>query len=172
MGDRTVRYCAACGHSLEVRPAFGRDRPTCPSCGWIHFEDPKVAAGVLVEQDGKVLLVRRTIEPQRGRWSLPAGFVDAGEDPRRAAEREALEETGLEVEASTILDLYAGREHPGGADIVLIFLAEPRGGALRPGDDADAVAYFHPDHLPDLAFEATRRSLETWRARTAGGVML
>jgi ADP-ribose pyrophosphatase YjhB (NUDIX family) len=168
VADRTVRYCTACGHSLEVRPAFGRDRPTCPSCGRIHFEDPKVAAGVLVVQQGKVLLVRRSIEPQRGRWSLPAGFVDADEDPRRAAEREALEETGLTVEASNILDVYAGREHPAGADIVLIFLAEPRGGSLRPGDDADDVAFFPPDDLPDLAFQATRRSLETWRRRLVG----
>ena len=168
MGDRTVRFCAACGHPVETRFVFGRDRPACPSCGWIHFADPKVASGVLVVQDGMVLLVRRAGEPQQGRWSLPAGFVDSGEDPRRAAEREALEETGLEVEATQILDVFAGREHPAGADIVLIFLARPRGGALHPGDDADAVAFFRPEALPELAFEATRRSLEAWRANLGG----
>jgi ADP-ribose pyrophosphatase YjhB (NUDIX family) len=168
MADRTVRFCAACGHSIEERFVFGRPRPVCPGCGWIHFEDPKVAAGVLVVQDGKVLLVRRAIDPQQGRWSLPAGFVDAEEDPRRAAEREALEETGLEVETTGILDVFSGREHPGGADIVLVFTARPRGGELRPGDDADAVGFFGPGEVPELAFEATRLSLAAWQKRLAG----
>lgn len=165
MADSTIRFCTSCGSPLDVRWVFGRNRPACPSCGRIHFADPKVAAGVLVVQDGMVLLVRRAGEPQQGRWSLPAGFVDADEDPRRAAERETLEETGLEVEVSDILDVFSGREHPAGADIVLIFVARPRGGRLQPGDDADAVAFFPPDNLPELAFEATRRSLEVWRGR-------
>jgi ADP-ribose pyrophosphatase YjhB (NUDIX family) len=168
MADRTVRFCAACGHSIEERLAFGRLRPVCPDCGWVHFEDPKVAAGVLVVEDGKVLLIRRAIDPQRGRWSLPAGFVDSDEDPRRAAQREALEETGLEVETTGVLDVFSGREHPAGADIILVFTARPRGGELRPGDDADAVGFFGPQELPDLAFEATRRSLEVWRERLFG----
>jgi ADP-ribose pyrophosphatase YjhB (NUDIX family) len=163
MADRTVRFCTSCGHAVEERFAFGRTRPVCPACGWIHFDDPKVAAGVLVIQDGKVLLVRRAIEPQRGLWSLPAGFVDSDEDPRRAAQREALEETGLEIETTGVLDVFSGREHPAGADIILVFTARPRAGELRPGDDADAVAFFGPDELPGLAFEATRRTLEAWR---------
>jgi len=165
MAERTVRFCSACGHPVEEKPAFGRLRPVCPACGWIFFADPKVAAGVLVVEDGRILLVRRSIDPQQGRWSLPAGFVDADEDPRRAAEREALEETGLEVEVTEILDVFAGREHSAGADLILVFLARPIGGRLRPGDDADAAAYFRPDQLPDLAFEATRRSLAAWRER-------
>ena len=57
---------------------FGRERPVCPQCGWIHFADPKVAAAVLIEKDGRVLLVRRTNEPFRGLWTLPAGFINAG----------------------------------------------------------------------------------------------
>ncbi len=163
MADRTVRFCASCGHAVEERLAFGRSRPVCPQCGWIHFEDPKVAAGVLVTRDGKVLLVRRAVEPQQGQWSLPAGFVDAGEDPRLAAQRECREETGLEVETTGVLDVFSGREHPGGADIVLVFTARPLGGELRPGDDADAVAFFGLDELPALAFLATRRSIEAWQ---------
>ncbi len=149
---------------MSPRAAFGRVRPTCTACGRIHFADPKVAAGVLVTRAGKVLLVRRVMEPQQGSWSLPAGFVDAGEDPRRAAERECREETGLEVEITGIFDLYAGREHPNGADIVLVFTAQATGGDLTPGDDADAVAFFGPDEIPALAFEATRRSIKSWLA--------
>jgi len=162
MGDRAVHFCPACGHAVELRLAFGRMRPVCPSCGRIHFDDPKVAAGVLVLRDGKVLLVRRALEPQQGRWTLPAGFVDAGEDPRRAAARECYEETGLEVETTGVLDVFSGREHPQGADIVLVFTAKALGGALRPGDDADAVDFFGPRELPELAFQATQRSIERW----------
>jgi ADP-ribose pyrophosphatase YjhB (NUDIX family) len=162
MGERAVHFCPACGHPVELRLAFGRTRPVCPSCGRIHFDDPKVAAGVLVIRDGKVLLVRRALEPQQGRWTLPAGFVDAGEDPRLAAARECNEETGLDVETTGVLDVFSGREHPQGADIVLVFTARAIGGTLRPGDDADAVDFFGPGELPDLAFQATRRSIERW----------
>jgi ADP-ribose pyrophosphatase YjhB (NUDIX family) len=163
VADRSILFCASCGHAVELRLAFGRVRPVCPNCGRVHFQDPKVAAGVLVIQDGKVLLVRRALEPQQGRWSLPAGFVDAEEDPRLAAVRECREETGLEVETTGVLDVFSGREHPAGADIVLIFTAAARGGELQPGDDADAVAFFGLEEMPPLAFQATRRSIETWR---------
>jgi 8-oxo-dGTP diphosphatase len=145
-------------------------RPVCPACGRIHFYDPKVAAGVLVEEAGRVLLVRRTQEPGRGLWTLPAGFVDAGEDPAAAAIRECLEETGLEVALDGLFDLAAGRAHPRGADIVIVYLARVIGGALRPGDDADSAAFFGPDDLPELAFEATRRAVHRWRERRGPAV--
>ena len=153
----------------EVR--FGKLRPVCPACGYVHFEDPKVAAGVLVEQDGCLLFVRRRNEPGRGLWSLPSGFVDAGEDPRRAAERECREETGLEVRVTGLADIQYGREHPRGADLVLYYRAEVAGGELIPGDDADQVRYFPLDAPPPLAFEATRRVLETLRSRGPSGVL-
>lgn len=138
---------------------FGRLRAACPRCGWIHFRDPKVAAAVLIQRSGKVLLVRRVNEPFRGAWSLPAGFVDAGEDPRQAASRECFEETGLEVRVADVLDVVAGAEHERGADIVIVFRADITGGTERPGDDADAVQWFDLSELPPLAFRATERIL-------------
>ena len=139
---------------------FGRQRPVCPGCGWIYFADPKVAAAILIEQDGRVLLVRRVNEPFRGLWTLPAGFVDADEDPRRAAERECLEETGLVVRATAVLDVIAGREHPRGADFVIVYSGELLSGTLQAGDDADESGWFQRDNLPKLAFRATRVVLE------------
>ena len=138
---------------------FGQERPVCPACGWIYFADPKVAAGVIVEEEGRVLLVRRVNEPGRGLWSFPAGFIDAYEDPARAAERECLEETGLRVEVTRLADLIAGREHPRGADIVLVYHARITGGTLAPGDDADRAEFFPRSELPPLAFRATRLAL-------------
>jgi 8-oxo-dGTP diphosphatase len=134
---------------------FGRQREICPNCGWIHFADPKVAAAILLEENGRVLLVRRVNEPFRGMWTLPAGFVDADEDPARAAERECLEETGLTVRATHVIDVIAGREHPRGADFVIVYQGEVVSGDLQPADDADQAEWFARDELPSLAFRAT-----------------
>lgn len=154
-----VRFCIRCGHPLEIQEKFGSPHSVCPQCGWIYFADPKVAAAALIERNGQVLLVRRINEPQRGRWSLPAGFVDAYEDPARAAEREALEETGLIVRVVRLLDVIAGREHPHGADMIIVYQAEIVSGELIAGDDADLANFFPLDQLPPLAFTATHRIL-------------
>jgi 8-oxo-dGTP diphosphatase len=155
-----IRYCIRCGTSLARKIIFGEQRPCCPTCGWIFFADPKVAAGVLVENQGSVLLVRRKNEPCRGMWSFPAGFVNAYEDPAQAAVRECLEETGLEVQVSRLLDVIGGREHANGADIVIVYQAQITGGVLIPGDDADQAEFFRRNALPPLAFKATKKVLE------------
>lgn len=123
--------------------------------------DPKVAAAVLIEQDGRVLLVRRVNEPFRGLWTLPAGFINGGEDPAEAAERECLEETGLSVRVKRVLDIISGREHPRGADFIIVYQAEVIGGEMKPDDDADAVEWFVRTELPPLAFRATQKVLES-----------
>jgi len=135
---------------------YGQMREVCPKCEWIHFIDPKVAAGVLVMQDERVLLVRRSGEPFRGLWTLPAGFVNAGEDPAEAAARECLEETGLSVRVTRVFDIVAGKEHPRGADFVIVYEAEVISGALQADDDADAAEWFDKNNLPPLAFRATQ----------------
>lgn len=159
MKSYAVRFCTACGAPLATRELFGRERPYCPTCGWIHFADPKVAAAVLVEVDDTILLVRRLNEPRQGLWSVPAGFIDAGEDPAEAARRECLEETGLDVEITGLLGIVAGREHPGGADMVIAYRAKIIGGTLQAGDDAGEAAFFPRSALPELAFQATRKIL-------------
>ncbi len=154
-----IKFCPRCGTPVSLQERFGKVHPVCPQCEWIHFDDPKVAAAVLIEQDGRVLLVRRSNEPFRGLWTLPAGFVDAGEDPARAAERECLEETGLSVRAKRVLDIVAGQEHERGADFVIAYQGEILSGSPSPGDDADAVQWFARENLPPLAFTATRKIL-------------
>ena len=157
--DSQIKYCPRCGAEVAHEDKFGMMRPVCPQCGWIHFIDPKVAAAVLVERDGRVLLVRRANEPFRGLWTLPAGFVNGGEDPAEAAARECLEETGLNVRVTQVLDVIAGREHERGADFVIVYHAEVINGELVPADDADAADWFTRDKLPSLAFRATQKIL-------------
>jgi len=136
---------------------MGEERPTCPQCGWVQYEDPKVAVGVLVIHGKEVLLVRRVMEPFIGQWSIPAGFVNAFEDPREAAVRECLEETGLSVCLDGLFDLLYGREHPRGSDMLLVYRAKILGGSLNAADDADQAGWFPLDDLPLLAFESTRK---------------
>jgi 8-oxo-dGTP diphosphatase len=157
--ESQIKFCPRCGTPVTHQELFGKLRPVCPQCEWIHFEDPKVAAAVLVEQDSRILLVRRVNEPYRGLWTLPAGFVDAGEDPARAAERECLEETGLSVRVVRVLDVIAGREHERGADFVIVYQAEVLSGDLSPADDADAADWFALTDLPPLAFLATQKAI-------------
>jgi ADP-ribose pyrophosphatase YjhB (NUDIX family) len=154
-----IKYCVRCGSLLQREARFGRVRPVCHECGWIHFADPKVAAAVLIESDGRVLLVRRVNEPFKGLWTLPAGFVDAGEDPAEAASRECHEETGLDVSIKEVLDVVAGTEHERGANFIIVYRAEITGGSMIPGDDADEVEWFSRQELPPLAFRATAKVL-------------
>jgi len=157
--DDFIKFCPRCATAVTRQEKFGAVRPVCPQCGWIHFQDPKVAAAVLVEEGSRVLLVRRVNEPHRGLWTLPAGFVNGGEDPAEAAARECLEETGLTVRVTRVHDVIAGREHERGADFIIVYVADVVGGDMAPADDADAVEWFERSHLPPLAFAATKRVL-------------
>ena len=155
-----IHFCPRCGTQVIWAERFGRQRPVCPQCDWVFFPDPKVAAAALVLRGDDVLFVRRVNEPFRGLWTLPAGFVDAGEDPAAAAQRECLEETGLHVRVERLLDVIAGQEHARGAHILIVYLCSIEGGDLQPGDDADGAAFFSTSHLPPLAFASTTQILK------------
>lgn len=145
---------------MQEAEIFGKLRPTCPACGTVRFQDPKVAAAAFVVQGGRVLLVQRSFGPESGKWALPAGFVDRGEDPARAAERETHEETGVQVVVTKVIDvIFDGL-------IVIIYAAQVVGGALHPGDDAADACWFGPDQLPELAFRSTQLLIQQWAAPT------
>src|SRR5258705_13450623 len=97
------RFCPLCATPLVLREDHGSKRPTCPSCGYVHYRNPAPAAGVLLHERGLVLLVRRRYDPRAGAWCIPAGFMEYGETPRHCAMRELREETGLE---SRLGDLF------------------------------------------------------------------
>lgn len=125
---------------------------------------------MFVVQNGSVLLVRRVNEPELGKWSLPAGFVDGDEDPQLAAERECLEETGLDVETDRLLEVIHQPVKAEGASIVIVYQGRIKGGTLTARDDIDASGFFSRDDLPPLAFESTRTMIERW-GQTETGVL-
>jgi ADP-ribose pyrophosphatase YjhB (NUDIX family) len=160
---REANFCAACGARLEQRHVLGKMRPVCPNCGQIVFFDPKVAVVVLLQQDETLLLVKRGVDPGKGRWALPAGFVDAGEDPRSAAIREVQEETGLTVQIERLIDVFPKADDTGTADIIIAYAARVLDGTPHADDDADEVGWFSAENLPELVFATTEILVARWR---------
>jgi 8-oxo-dGTP diphosphatase len=156
-----IAFCPRCATPVEQRLIENTPRPVCPACGYVHFADPKVAAAVLIVRDARLLLVQRAVEPRRGLWCFPGGYVDYGEDPRTAAIRECREEAALVIDRLELLDVAFG-----GNVIVITYLAQANANASpRPADDAAAVAWFSPDDLPPLAFASNLHAIERWQNR-------
>lgn len=163
MGD--INFCQHCGDRLGEKVVEERVRPWCPSCGYIVFLDPKVATIVLVLVDGKLVLVRRGIEPSIGRWSFPSGYVNRGEMVEDAAVREVIEETGLEVRLDGLVGLYSGSDEP---VILAVYTAHVTGGSLYAGPEVQETALFSPAELPSLPFPHDYQILEDWRSMKRG----
>lgn len=160
--SKITNFCPLCGSKTELLERFGKLRPVCTQCGNVVFFDPKVAVVVFITQGDRVLLVKRANDPGKGRWALPAGFVDAEEDPRTAARREVLEETGLQANVGRLIDVLYSPPDEGIADIVIVYAASVISGTLLANDDAEAVAWFQPAEMPELVFITTARLIRRW----------
>lgn len=152
-------FCLNCGSALSAAEAFGRTRLVCPTCGHVHFDDPKVAVGVVVERHGEIVLGRRNHEPKLGCWSFPSGFVDAGEVLEEAAAREVEEETGLKVMIERLLGVFSTA---GERTVFIAYAGRAIGGELEAGDECFEVRAFPPDQLPELAFPHDGAILAAW----------
>jgi ADP-ribose pyrophosphatase YjhB (NUDIX family) len=161
---RPARFCPYCATRLVRRDDHGRRRPTCPACGFVAYQNPSPAVGVVLPSAGGVLLVRRKFEPYAGRWSLPAGFMEYGEAPEDTARRETLEETGLRVRLERLLGAYRGQDDPRVQVVLLVYAGKILGGRPRPGDDASEIGVFPLRRPPaDLAFRSHRAALRDYR---------
>lgn len=159
------RYCPFCASPLSPRTFDGR--PTCAGCGFVHFRNPSPGVSVLVTDGEQVLLGRRVARNPGGqKWCLPGGFIEYGEDFLSAAVREVKEETGLEVEIRSIINVVSNFLSPRLHTLVVVLLARVVAGTLAPGDDLSEMAWFpRQGPLPEMAFDADRYIVETY-ART------
>jgi len=155
-------YCLNCGTPLEARRHEDRDRPTCPSCGFIHYLDPKIAVAVILGDDQGVLLGRRCIDPSSGLWSFPAGYVNRGEVLEEAAAREVLEEFGVAVRLAGLVGVYSERGEP---VVLIVYAGTVEAGEPRPdGHEVSEIQRFALDALPEqLAFPHDRQVLADWK---------
>lgn len=170
--SRSVPVCPHCAGPAE-RPLV------CDRCGWRWHANPLPAAAVLLERppdtaDGEpaILLLRRNVEPGRGWWDLPAGYLDPDESFEAAARREAAEEAGIEVRLTALSGVY---HSPAGNAVSVVYRASPvdRDAPLRPDAESDAHAWVPrsevPAWLPRMAFPSMRAAVADWAAGRVGG---
>ncbi|MFC2029532.1 NUDIX domain-containing protein [Chloroflexota bacterium] len=161
------RFCPHCTLPLVERDAFGRTRPVCSACGFVHFREPKVGVSALVEERGQLLLVRRAIDPGMGKWSLPSGFVDWDESPQAALVRECAEETGLAVADPVLWEVHHYTDDFRGPGVNFTYRVRVAGGTLCAGDDASDVRFYAPQEVPradQIAFQTHVHTVEQWIA--------
>jgi ADP-ribose pyrophosphatase YjhB (NUDIX family) len=160
---KQFKYCPFCGTQLALKEKGGKQRPACPSCGFVHFENPSPGAVILIEKDDQVLLGRRSGSYGEGKWGLPMGFIEADEDFLSAAIREVQEETGLDVEIRSIISVVSNFLSPGLHTLAIVLLAHVLGGEPRAADDLDALAWWPlSGPLPDMAFEADAHIIQRY----------
>jgi 8-oxo-dGTP diphosphatase len=159
-------FCPRCGGTLEQRQlkAGEPSRPVCTRCEFVFYLDPKVAVGTIIKvAGGRLVLVRRAIEPGYGRWVFPGGYVDRGEPLTAAAVREAKEECGLDVRLDGLVNIYS---YPKRAPIIVVYAATAIGGSLCVDEESLETAEFDVTAIPwdDLAFRSTHDALHDYLA--------
>lgn len=155
-----MNFCSQCGHSIVQRTPEGDSRPrhVCDNCHTVHYENPKVICGCLPVWEDKVLLCRRAIEPRRGYWTLPAGFMENGETTPEAAARETFEEAAAPVD---IGDLYALFNIRHINQVYLMFRAHLKDGVFGVGEESLECRLFAEEEIPwdEIAFPTIKRTL-------------
>ena len=168
--DPDAGFCERCGAPARraVPDGDNRERRVCTGCGLIAYENPKNVVGCLLQWEGRVLLCRRGIEPRHGLWTLPAGFMENGEDTLEGARREAWEEACARSED---LALFAVYDLPRISQVYVMFAGTLAGGAARANEETLEVGLFERAEIPwdEIAFPVVTETLERWyEARERG----
>jgi ADP-ribose pyrophosphatase YjhB (NUDIX family) len=164
------RFCPRCGGHLSERLLETEDRPrlVCDQCQRILYLNPKVVAAVIIERGGRLLLLRRAIEPRYGSWTFPAGYMEIDETAEEAAVRETEEEVGLKVKLGPLVGVYSRPAPEGPGILVVIFQGQRPSGRVRIGHEVLETRWFALDAIPwdELSFPTTHWALRDWlRAR-------
>lgn len=158
-----MKFCSECGSLVsQLIPAGdNRLRFVCADCQTIHYQNPKMVVGCLPEWEDKVLLCKRAIEPQYGKWTLPAGFMENGESTQQGALRETLEEAGARVEISHLFTLY---NLPYISQVYLMFRARLLDLDFAAGEESLEVALFTEEEIPwdEIAFLTIEKTLRQY----------
>lgn len=154
-----AQFCVRCGTALTTAVVAGRERPTCPACGFVVYHNPAPVGMAVVEDQGRLVLIRRTIPPLKGYWAPPAGYVEIGESVPEAAIREAREETGLEITLDGLIGVYSQADVP---VVIVAYRGKAGGGEMKAGDDAGDIASFAPGQLPAQPFPAEGTGFDRW----------
>ena len=158
-----INFCSYCGANVEQKIPQGETllRAVCPACQTIHYQNPKIVAGCIPEWEEKILLCRRAIEPRRGLWTFPAGFMELGESTEEAAARETFEEASATVD---IHSLYAVFSLPHVSQVYVVYRAMLQTLEFGPGEESLEVQLMSVNDIPwdHLAFPVIRETLSRY----------
>ncbi|CAM6084360.1 unnamed protein product [Calypogeia fissa] len=167
-----ISFCPRCGGATEEKIPVGEHekRYVCTACGAVHYQNPKMVVGCLVEYEGKILLCRRNIEPSFGLWTLPAGYMEMGESAAEGAARETLEEACAQVQ---VLALFAHIDIPLIGQSHIYFRAQMKDPHFAPGPESIECALFELNEIPfdSLAFSSIQVALKMYIEDTKAGKM-
>jgi 8-oxo-dGTP diphosphatase len=162
------RFCPKCGGGLGAQLLEGRERLVCQDCRFVFYINPRPTTCAVIVEGEQVMLVRRAVEPWRGCWDLPGGFLEQGEHPAEGLRREVREETGLQIEILEALGFFLDRyPEAGETTLNFYFVARVTSGQPMPGSDVAEIRWFHRDALPpweEIAFDNNRAALQAWLA--------
>jgi ADP-ribose pyrophosphatase YjhB (NUDIX family) len=158
-----MKFCSNCGAAVvrRVPPGDTLARWVCDECGVVHYRNPLMVVGTIPEQEGKILLCRRAIEPRYGYWTLPAGFLENDETTGQGAQRETMEEAGARIELGDAFTLISV---PRVNQVHLFYRARLLDLDFKPGEETLEVALYEESRLPwkDLAFRTVELTLRRW----------
>jgi len=159
-------FCPVCGGKLKLLKIKENEssRLVCSVCDYIFYLDPKVVACSILLMDDKIVLLKRAISPQKGKWVIPGGYVDRGEEVEAAAIRETREECGLKTRIERLLGIYSYQGH---VPVVVVFVAQVLSGELISGDETLEAGLFSKERIPwkELAFRSTKDALKDFCSR-------
>jgi len=150
------------GFSRRIPEGDTLARDVCDDCGWIHYVNPKIVVGSVAVYAGRILLCRRSIEPRRGFWTIPAGYLEERETTEHGARREADEEAHAELEIDQLLAVY---NIPRISQVQLIYRARLVRPDVAPGDETLELDLFAWEAIPwgQLAFPSVHWALDHYR---------
>ncbi len=167
---KEYRFCPVCKTKLIKEKETNWFHYTCPSCGWIYYKNPLPSvAALIVNEKNEILLIRRGIEPGRGEWALPTGFIEQSELPEQAVLRELKEETGLKGKVKNLIGIYTDRTNFYGDILLIGYEVEALGGHIKAGSDCDAVRFYSWDKLPRIPFASHRSVIRDYLNKKARG---
>jgi len=160
---RKKTYCHFCAAALTEKFMEGRNRLFCERCNSPIYENPIPASCLVVpDAEERILLVKRSVDPKKGMWCLPGGFMELGETPEASALRELKEETGLSGQIGRLLGVVSTPNAQYDTVLMLGYSVKEYSGILIAGDDASDVGYFQADELPEIAFDSHKKFIRTY----------
>ena len=159
-----LKFCPRCSEKLLKKIVFGRKRLVCGNCGYIIYRNAYPATSGILENDGKILCLKRARDPKKGLWAIPGGFIEYEETAKQALKREFFEETGLKVNIKKLIGVYLFRSNPESNVLGPCYEVETIGGKLNiDKKESTNAKFFDINKLPKLAFKEHLKVISDWR---------